>query len=96
MLALVVEFRIKPAHVNQFALAITENARASREREPGCRQFDVCRDPADAALFFLYELYDDAAAIEAHMASAHFLQMNRASADWVENKTVWRYERVAP
>jgi (4S)-4-hydroxy-5-phosphonooxypentane-2,3-dione isomerase len=96
LLALIVEFRIKPAHVHDFALAITENAHASRETEDGCRQFDVCRDPADAALFFLYELYDDAAAIQAHLASAHFLQMDRASADWVETKTVRRYERSAP
>lgn len=96
MLALIVEFRIKPAHVNAFTLAIAENARASRETEPGCRQFDVCRDPADASVFFLYELYDDASAIQAHLASAHFLELDRASADWVASKTVLRYERVAP
>ena len=71
MQALVVEFRIKAAHVDEFASAIVENARASRETEPGCRQFDVCRDPADAGVFFLYELYDDEAAIRAHLQSAH-------------------------
>jgi quinol monooxygenase YgiN len=38
---------------------------------PGCRQFDVCRDPLDPALFFLYELYDDEAAIQAHLDSPH-------------------------
>ena len=49
-----------------------------------------------AAIFFLYELYDDEAAIQAHLQSAHFLQMNAASAGWVERKTIWRYQRVAP
>lgn len=96
MQALIVEFRIKPAKVETFALAIEENARASRDTEPGCRQFDVCRDPADAQVFFLYELYDDEAAIQAHLQSAHFLRMNAASADWVESKTVRRHERTAP
>ena len=72
MLALVVEFRIEPAHVDAFDAAIRANARASLEREPGCRQFDVCRDPDDAALFFLYELYDDEAAIQAHLRVAAF------------------------
>ncbi len=96
MLALIVEFRIKPGHVDTFARAIVENARASRDTEPGCRLFDVCRDPADAQVFFLYELYDDEAAIQAHLQSAHFLQMNEASAGWVESKTVRRYERTAP
>jgi quinol monooxygenase YgiN len=88
MLALVVEFRIKPAHIDAFAIAIRANAKASVDTEPGCRQFDVCRDPADPALFFLYELYDDEAAIQAHLQSAHFLQMNSATASWVDAKQV--------
>ena len=53
---LVVEFRIRADKVQAFADAIAANARASVEREPGCRQFDVCRDAADPTLFFLYEL----------------------------------------
>ena len=96
MNALIVEFRIHAGFIDAFEHAIVENARASRETEPGCRQFDVCRDPADAALFFLYELYDDEAAIQAHLATPHFQQMNAATAGWVERKQVWRYTRVAP
>lgn len=96
MQALVVEFLIRPAHIEAFATAIRDNARASRDSEPGCRQFDVCRDPANPALFFLYELYDDAAAVDAHLQAPHFLQMNAATAAWVERKTVWRYHREAP
>jgi quinol monooxygenase YgiN len=96
MQTLVVEFRIKPAFVDDFARAIVDNARASRESEAGCRQFDVCRDPADPGLFFLYELYDDESAIQAHLESAHFLQMNASTAPWVETKIVRRYTRMAP
>jgi quinol monooxygenase YgiN len=94
--ALIVEFRIQPAHIDAFHSAIVDNARASRDTEPGCRQFDVCRDPADPTLFFLYELYDDDAAIAAHIASGHFKHMDATTAPWVEKKTVWRYQRVAP
>jgi quinol monooxygenase YgiN len=96
MLALIVEFRIKPAHVDAFDAAITDNARASRENEPGCRQFDVCRDPHDAQMFFLYELYDDQAAIDSHLQSAHFQAMNTQTAAWVESKVVRSYVRTAP
>ncbi len=96
MQVLVVEFRILPAHREAFADAIQANAIASREREPGCLQFDVCRDPADPGLFFLYELYRDEAAIQAHLVAAHFLQMNAATASWVESKKVSRYVRVEP
>jgi quinol monooxygenase YgiN len=96
VIALIVEFRIKPAHVDAFDAAITDNARASREQEPGCRQFDVCRDPNDKQLFFLYELYDDQAAIDAHMQSAHFQAMNTQTTDWVESKLVRPLVRTAP
>jgi len=96
MLALVVEFRITPAKVDAFDAAIRANARASVEREPGCRQFDVLRDPDDASLFFLYELYDDEAAIQAHLQSPHFLQMSDATASWVDAKVVRKLRRTQP
>ena len=96
MQVLVVEFRIKAAHVADFDTAIVENARASRDTEPGCRQFDVCRDRTDPQRFFLYELYDDEAAVQAHLASLHFLAMDARTRDWVEHKSVSRLVRSAP
>jgi quinol monooxygenase YgiN len=96
MQALVVEFRIEAAFVDDFAAAIEANARASLVREPGCRQFDVCRDAADPALFFLYELYDDEAAIAAHLRSPHFLAMDELTRGWVATKTVRRLHRSVP
>lgn len=88
MYTVVVEFRIRPAHVQAFHQAIVENARLSVEREMGCHQFDVCWDPADPSLFFLYELYDDEAAFQVHLQSTHFLSMNALTTPWVENKKV--------
>lgn len=96
MQALIVEFRIHAAQVDAFAEAIAANARASRETEPGCRQFDVCRDPADPQLFFLYELYDDEAAVQAHLQAPHFLRMDAATRGWVAHKTVRRLLRTEP
>ncbi len=96
MLTIVVEFRILPAHIEAFECAIIANATASRETEPGCRQFDVCRDPADPQLFFLYELYDDTAAFDAHLFTRHFLEMEALTAGWVQSKVVHRYQRTSP
>jgi (4S)-4-hydroxy-5-phosphonooxypentane-2,3-dione isomerase len=96
MHALVVEFQIHPAFVEAFARAIADNARASLDTEPGCRQFDVCRDPAHPQLFFLYELYDDEAAVAAHLQAPHFLAMDGATRDWVSSKTVRRLVRSHP
>ncbi len=96
MHVLVVEFVIHAPHVEAFAEAIAANARASREVEPGCRQFDVCRDPADAQRFFLYERYDDEAALQAHLTAPHFRRMDALTAPWVASKTVRRLRRTEP
>ena len=46
-------------------------------------------------MFFLYELYDDAAAITAHLQTPHFRQMDVLTASWVAHKTVRQMQRVA-
>jgi (4S)-4-hydroxy-5-phosphonooxypentane-2,3-dione isomerase len=96
MQVLVVEFRVRREHAAAFEAAIVANAEASRTLEPGCRQFDVCRDAQRPEVFMLYELYDDDAAIAAHLAAPHFRSFDAATRDWVEHKTVWRCARIAP
>ena len=44
--------------VGDFLDAIKVNAGHSVAREPGCRQFDVCVDPARGERVYLYEVYD--------------------------------------
>jgi (4S)-4-hydroxy-5-phosphonooxypentane-2,3-dione isomerase len=92
MQVLLVEFRIAAERVADFASAIAANAAATLAGEPGCRRFDVCRDPLDPTRFVLYELYDDAAAVAAHLAAPHFKQMDAATAGWVTHKSVQRLE----
>lgn len=96
MQALVVEFRIHPEHIDAFAQAMVANARASLAGEPGCRQFDVCRSSGEPGLFFLYELYADAAAIQAHLASAHFRRFDELTRPWVADKQVRTLQRIEP
>jgi autoinducer 2-degrading protein len=66
-----VELDIVPAEYEKFKVEILKNATAS-VKEPGCRQFDVLFEDSDPYHVFLYEVYDDAAALEAHRATAHF------------------------
>jgi quinol monooxygenase YgiN len=96
MYVVVVDFTIHPAHVDAFRAAMIDNARASREHEPGCRQFDVCVDPVDPARVFLYELYDDRAAFDAHLASAHFRDFDALVAPWVAAKAARMLARIDP
>jgi len=45
---------------------------APTRAEPGNLDYQVFRDPADRSLFVLFERYADAAAFDAHRATAHF------------------------
>ena len=93
--AVVVTFRAKPEHRAAFRVAMLENAAASRTKEPGCRQFDVC-ESADGSEIFLYEIYDDEAAFKAHLATDHYKKFNAQVTPWVAEKRVVTYARLAP
>ena len=90
-----VVFVAKPEFRAQFREAMIENAQASRTREPGCRQFDVC-ESADGSQIFLYEVYDDEAAFKSHLATDHFLRFNERSTPWTADKRVVTYTRISP
>jgi autoinducer 2-degrading protein len=94
MYVVIVDFKIKSEHLAQFMPLMLENARASRETEPGCRQFDVCVNPKDRTSVFLYEIYDNRAAFDAHLATAHFKKFDPAVAAMVASKAVRTLERV--
>jgi len=96
MYVVTVEFIIKREHAGAFLQEMVANARASREREPGCRQFDVCAAPDDPAALFLYELYADRAAFDAHLATPHFRAFDATVGPWIERKTVHTYTRADP
>jgi (4S)-4-hydroxy-5-phosphonooxypentane-2,3-dione isomerase len=58
--------------VDEFRSMIAANAAASVRNEPGCARFDVVELDGDEHRFALYEIYDDAAAFEAHKQTEHF------------------------
>ena len=74
MFSLVVQMEVRPDLREEFLAGMTANAEASVRDEPGCLRFDVSAVTADPNRFFLYELYTDAEAFEAHKASPHFAQ----------------------
>jgi len=96
MYAVTVEFTLDPAQRDAFMPLMIENAARSREDEPGCRQFVVCTDATRPDRVFLYELYADAAAFDAHLAAPHFRAFAAATASMVVGRVLERWERVAP
>lgn len=95
-LVVLVEFALVPEQAEAFRRLILENAAASLRDEPGCRQFDVV-EPEGAAgeRIILYEVYDDAEAFEAHLATAHYADFVAASDGMVRAKHVQRLTFVA-
>ena len=96
MYVVTVEFTVHPQHVEAFRARMVENARASMAQEAGCRQFDVCVDPATPGTVFLYEVYRDRVAFDTHLAAPHYLAFAEAVAPWVAAKVVRTYRRCQP
>ena len=87
MLLVAVTFEIAPDEAELFAHRVQQQAADSLE-EPGCSRFDVWRDPGDDSRFFLFEIYDDRAAFDAHLESMHFKAFDQEVAPWVHSKTI--------
>lgn len=81
MLALLVQIVCPPEHRDRFLEAISAQAAASLEREPGCLRFDVCAVEDDETRFVLYEVYGDAASYAAHGQTEHFAVWSRAAGE---------------
>ena len=94
MYVITVTFNIKPTHRSEFMTAMLENAKSSLEKEEGCHQFDVCTELEKPNIIFLYELYTDKSAFDAHLASAHFNEFNDKTANWLDSKEVRAFERL--
>ena len=80
MISLVVRLDVVPERREEFLAAITSNAASTFADEPGCLRFDVCRSQSDPDHFVLYEIYRDAAALEAHRRAPHFARWREAVA----------------
>jgi (4S)-4-hydroxy-5-phosphonooxypentane-2,3-dione isomerase len=80
-----VDLDIVPAEREKFLAAITENGMAS-VKEPGCRRFDILNLASDPNHFFLYEIYDNEAALKAHRETAHFKKYAATTANMVAKR----------
>jgi (4S)-4-hydroxy-5-phosphonooxypentane-2,3-dione isomerase len=75
-----VELDIVPAEFDKLMEAIKENGAAS-VKDPGCREFNIIvseKEPHDVLLF---EVYDNAAALEAQRATDHFKKYQATAAN---------------
>jgi quinol monooxygenase YgiN len=94
MEVLVAEFTVPLDRMEAWKQVILPHAERCRTLEPGCLQFDVCQDPQDPTRWLFYEVYKDAAAVDAHRNAAHFpLYFEPAQKIFTERK-VRRFTRL--
>ena len=90
----VVEFVIRKEHIDDFRIAMIENAATSLSNEPNCVVFDVCQDPKQPERIFLYEVYRSQVDFDVHLISEHFLRFNEITKPWVAEKKVETLSRL--
>jgi len=73
MICVAVTYVIKSGHEDE-AISLFATMTGYTRAEPGCRMYLAHRSTADPRRFFLYEQYDDQAALDAHREAPYFEQ----------------------
>ena len=73
MICVAVTYVVKSGHEDAAEALFAQLTEATRA-EPGCRMYRAHRSTTDPRRFFLYEQYDDPAALDAPRAAPHFEQ----------------------
>jgi quinol monooxygenase YgiN len=89
-----VHLDINPADMPKYMEAIKENG-AATVKEPGCRTFNIHVSAKDPNHVFLYEVYDNAAALDAHRQTPHFKKYAEITKNMVTKRDVHPLTSVA-
>jgi (4S)-4-hydroxy-5-phosphonooxypentane-2,3-dione isomerase len=67
-----VDIDVVPGQIENYLAALKENGAAAVQSEPGCREFNITVSQKDPNHVFVFEVYDSAAAFDAHLNTDHF------------------------
>ena len=82
-----VELDIAPGETAKYIELIKENG-AAAVKEPGCREFNISVLASNPNHVFLYEVYDNESALNAHRATDHFKKYQAAVANMITSRNV--------
>ena len=92
---IIARFKLKPDARERFLEAVGADAEASVRDEPGCQRFDILLPADEADVVVLHEVYDDEGAFKRHLEAPHYYAFRNASAELIEDQTVYRCGRIA-
>ena len=83
MSALVVKIHMKAEFREQFLKEMWADAIGSEKNEPGCLMFNIIHDNADPNILYLFEVYKDDKAVDAHKKMPHFVKWLETTKNWL-------------
>ena len=89
-----VDIDVVPGQIDAHLAALKENG-AAAVHEPGCHEFDITVSPKEPNHVFIFEVYDNAAAFEAHRATDHFKKYAATTKDMVAKRDARAFTSVA-
>lgn len=99
LFSIFVTINVKADRLEEFTQASFGDAQGSVRDEPGCFRFDIHQDATIPTRFYLYEVYRDEQAFQAHLEAPHFKtwiatvkEMFETDTERIEMKTVFPSE----
>src|ERR1039458_4176845 len=89
-----VDIDVVPGQIDNYLAALKENGAAS-VHEPGCREFNITVSQKDPNHVFIFEVYDNAAALDAHRQTDHFKKYAATTKDMVAKRDSRPFSSVA-
>jgi autoinducer 2-degrading protein len=96
MFVVTVTFEASPGQAENFERMLLKQARNSLQNEVACLRFDVARSTENPQQFFLYEIYQNAAAFSEHLETTHFSSFNLQAGPLVVEKQVQTWQMSPP
>jgi len=81
-----VDIDVVPGQIDAYLAALKENGATAVKEEPGCREFNITVSQKDPNHVFIFEVYDNAAALDAHRQTAHYKKYAAATKDLVAKR----------
>ncbi len=90
--AIFVTVKIKHDKLDDFLAQAYANATAAVRDEPNCHMFRVMRNQDEPDTIHFFEVYTDAASLDAHRETVHYKAYNAAATDMILEKTVQKVD----
>ena len=90
-----VNIDVVPGQFENYLAAIKEVGAAAIKTEPGCSEFNITVSQKDPNHLFIFEVYDNAAAFDAHLKSDHYKKYAAAAKESSPNARSTRSRRLS-